>query len=159
MVLLTADDEDDGVPQILDEIRLSNRATRAPQVAPNHVFFGTFHNMWGPARPVELATEPLPTFPDFDNPDEDGDASLAAALLDGGDADVINLSLGGYTYDSRGAYAFGRAVNHLRRQNPDVALVAAAGNDHTDRPFFPAATKGVIAVAAHDPKNKDKRAD
>jgi subtilisin family serine protease len=29
-------------------------------------------------------------------------------------------------------------------------VVAAAGNDHTDRPFFPAAAKGIIAVAACD---------
>lgn len=210
------------VPQILDAVRTSNREIRAPQVAPNHVFFGSTHNMWGPARLVELATGRLPSFPDngvgegvkiavldtgstdrssgdFDQPDEDGDekldfeaghgvfiegvirryapsaevihkrvltsngrvsdTSLATELVECGDVHIINLSLGGYTYDNRGAYAFNRVLNQLRRKNPDVVLVAAAGNDHTDRPFFPAASKGVIAVAAYDPRNKDKRAD
>jgi subtilisin family serine protease len=227
LVLLTMRARDDRhrreVPRILDTVRVSNRAMRAPQVAPNHVFFGAFHNMWGPARPVAPARR-RPTIPtdgpgegvrivvldtgsverssgDFDEPDEDGDekldyeaghgvfiegvirryapgaeirhkrvltsngrvsdTSLAAELAEvvaEGAVDIVNLSLGGYTYDNRGAYAFNRVLSQLRRTNPDVALVAAAGNDHTDRPFFPAATKGVIAVAAYNPDDSNKRA-
>jgi subtilisin family serine protease len=210
------------VPRILDQVRTSSRSTRAPQVAPNHVFFGATHNMWGPARPVQQTDEPLPVFPDngigqdvkiaildtgsadpnsvdFDLPDEDedrkldfeaghgmfiegvirryapsaqiihkrvlttngrvSDTSLATELAECEDVDIINLSLGGYTYDNRGAYAFNRVLNRFRRTRPHTVLVAAAGNDHTDRPFFPAAAKGVIAVAAYDPANKAKRAD
>ena len=85
-------------------------------------------------------------------------ASEMAEVLEEGSADIVNLSLGGYTYDNRGAYAFNRVLHRLRGKRPDIAFVAAAGNDHTDRPFFPAATKGVIAVAAHKPGDTHKRA-
>jgi subtilisin family serine protease len=209
------------VPQILDAVRTRSRTGRAPQVAPNHVLFGSTHAVWGPAREVRPATH-RPTYPedgpgrgvtivvldtgtaqrgpDFDKPDENGDkeldheaghgvfvegvirryapaaevvhkrvltsdgrvsdsslASEMAEIVNARKVDIINLSLGGYTYDNRGAYAFGRVLNRLRREHPNVAIVAAAGNDHTDRPFFPAAAKGVIAVAAYHPLDAEKR--
>jgi hypothetical protein len=78
------------------------------------------------------------------------DTSLAERLFECRDADIINLSLGGYTHDNRGTYALPRLFAWLRRRNPHQVIVAAAGNDHTDRPVFPAAMKGVIAVAGCD---------
>jgi hypothetical protein len=78
------------------------------------------------------------------------DTSLAARLRECRSAHIVNLSLGGYTHDNRGQYALPRLFAWLRRRNPTQVIVAAAGNDHTDRPFFPAAAKGVIAVAACD---------
>ena len=53
VVMLTMTGRGEGhlreVPQILDTIRTVDRAVRAPQVAPNHVFFGSTHALW--ARP------------------------------------------------------------------------------------------------------------
>jgi hypothetical protein len=60
---------------------------------------------------------------------------------------VVNLSLGGYSEDDRPPIALERALQRLGR---DVVVVAAAGNNGSDRPFWPAAFKNVIAVAALD---------
>lgn len=60
---------------------------------------------------------------------------------------VVNLSLGGYTEDDRPPLAIERALRALGRE---VVVVAAAGNNASDRPFWPAAFKRVIAVAAVD---------
>jgi thermitase len=63
-------------------------------------------------------------------------------------AKVINLSLGGYG-DSR---ILEHAVDYAWQHG--VVVVAAAGNDHTSTPFYPAAYDKVISVAATD---KDDR--
>lgn len=62
-------------------------------------------------------------------------------------ANIVNLSLGGYSQGDFPPLAVSRA---LQRQDGDneVVFVAAAGNDGIDRPFFPAALDNVIAVAA-----------
>ncbi len=62
-------------------------------------------------------------------------------------APVLNLSLGGYTEDDRPPLAFEQALRALGR---DRVVVAAAGNNGSDRPFWPAASKHVVAVAALD---------
>ena len=59
-------------------------------------------------------------------------------------ADVINLSLGGP--GASGVYA--EAVADARSKG--VTVVAAAGNDASSEPFWPAAEAGVIAVSAVD---------
>jgi hypothetical protein len=60
---------------------------------------------------------------------------------------VVNLSAGTYT---RNAWApLGFAGFH--EQHPDVVLVAAAGNDSTHRPMFPAGLDWVVAVGALGP--------
>ncbi|TWP47597.1 S8/S53 family peptidase [Lentzea tibetensis] len=74
------------------------------------------------------------------------DATITAELLET-QAKVINLSLGGYTYRNRPPQALARA---LARLGHDRVVVAAAGNNNSPRPFWPAALKGVIAVAAYD---------
>ncbi|MGH3342614.1 MAG: S8 family peptidase [Carbonactinosporaceae bacterium] len=61
--------------------------------------------------------------------------------------DVLNLSLGGYTYDDRPSPVLRTA---LARFGPETMIVAAAGNNASDRPFWPAALKQVVAVAALD---------
>jgi subtilisin family serine protease len=60
---------------------------------------------------------------------------------------VLNLSLGGYTEDDRAPLALAAALRALGRE---TVVVAAAGNNNSDRPFWPAAFKHVIAVAALD---------
>lgn len=63
-------------------------------------------------------------------------------------ADIINLSLGGPVI-SRG---FQQAVNEARAAG--VIIVAAAGNDGTNTPIFPASLDGVISVSAVDINKK-----
>lgn len=57
-------------------------------------------------------------------------------------ADVINLSLGGASYDQ----STQDAINAARAAG--VIVVAAAGNNHVSTPFYPAAYSGVISVSA-----------
>ncbi|MDJ0852366.1 MAG: S8 family serine peptidase [Myxococcota bacterium] len=59
-------------------------------------------------------------------------------------ADVINMSLGGSAPSAALESALGVA------QAAGVVLVAAAGNQATDQPFYPAAYDSVISVAAVD---------
>jgi hypothetical protein len=58
--------------------------------------------------------------------------------------DIINLSAGTYTRNNWTALGFD--AFHLR--HPKITLVAAAGNDSTDRPFYPAAYDWAISVGA-----------
>jgi len=76
-------------------------------------------------------------------------ASLTSltSLAPWGRADVVNLSLGCHTYDDRPSPVVARAVAALGRR---TVVVACAGNQASDRPFWPAALKRVIAVAALD---------
>jgi thermitase len=85
------------------------------------------------------------------------EADLASALI-ALDADVVNLSLGGYTADDQPPMVLGAALGTLLA-GTDRVIVAAAGNDGgTGQPFWPAAFTAagvpwadqVLAVAAHD---------
>lgn len=64
-----------------------------------------------------------------------------------GRADVVNLSFGCHTVDDRPSPLVAQAVAALGRR---TVVVACAGNHAGDRPFWPAALKHVIAVAALD---------
>lgn len=57
-------------------------------------------------------------------------------------ADIINLSLGGDTHSEVIAEAI------LAAQNAGVVVVAAAGNDGSNAPMYPASLPGVISVSA-----------
>jgi len=57
-------------------------------------------------------------------------------------ADVINLSLGGPGYSTTSQETFRQA------RNAGVVIVAAAGNEASDSPSYPAAYEGVISVSA-----------
>ena len=59
-------------------------------------------------------------------------------------ADVINMSLGNYQSSSWLKEAIDYAYNR------DVVLIAAAGNENTSRPSFPASYPQVLSVAAID---------
>jgi subtilisin family serine protease len=74
------------------------------------------------------------------------DLSIALELLET-TAPVINLSLGGYTDDDQAPPALSAVLEKLGR---DRVVVAAAGNNDSDRPFWPAAFKHVISVGALD---------
>ena len=64
--------------------------------------------------------------------------------------DILNLSIGGPTHGNLGLRHTGEALAWLSRRNPDLVVVAAAGNDAETTPNFPAAYKSVIGVAALD---------
>jgi subtilisin family serine protease len=71
---------------------------------------------------------------------------------------ILNLSLGGYTGDDQPPLALAEKLLELRADG--TVIVAAAGNDGTARPFWPAALKHVIAVGAVEPDGADwRRAD
>ncbi|MFC6884022.1 MULTISPECIES: S8 family peptidase [Actinomadura] len=70
-----------------------------------------------------------------------------------GGADVVNLSLGCHTFDDRPSPVLARAIAALGRR---TAVVACAGNAGGDRPFWPAALKPVIGVAALDAAGTDR---
>ena len=63
-------------------------------------------------------------------------------------ADVINLSLGG----GGSSFAAQKAFNDARAAG--VIIVAAAGNESTSAPSYPAAYEGVISVSAVDPQKQ-----
>lgn len=88
---------------------------------------------------------------------EDGtidDVTLANALLELGDleegVDVINLAMNAYTPGDMGLLATGAALRLLFAENPDLQVVAAAGNHASLRMSWPAAFKRVIGVGAVD---------
>lgn len=74
---------------------------------------------------------------------------------EGDPVDVINLSLGCYTFDDRPTPVVERAV---RGFEGEPVFVACAGNDGSDRPFWPAAMDDVLAVAALDADGSDRAA-
>jgi hypothetical protein len=76
-----------------------------------------------------------------------GDDAVAAHGLAMANASVINLSLGGYTHGDQPPVALAAALGQL---NDLVAVIAAAGNGASQRPFWPAAFKRVISVGALD---------
>jgi hypothetical protein len=84
------------------------------------------------------------------------DATVALAITQQADVPVLNLSLGGYTQDDMPPVASGQALSRL---TDTVVVVAAAGNNGSPEPFWPAAFKSVVAVGALDTsKNQRKRA-
>ncbi|KAB2346497.1 S8 family peptidase [Actinomadura rudentiformis] len=74
-------------------------------------------------------------------------------LASRGRADVVNLSLGCHTFDDRPSPVLSRAIAALGRR---TVVVACAGNAASDRPFWPAALKSVVAVAALDAAQRDR---
>ncbi|WP_460370798.1 S8 family serine peptidase, partial [Actinocorallia lasiicapitis] len=76
-----------------------------------------------------------------------GDELDVMRALHGLRADVVNLSLGCHTFDDRPSPLLQRAVAALGRA---TVVTACAGNTASDRPFWPAALKTVLAVAALD---------
>lgn len=76
-----------------------------------------------------------------------GDELSVIQALRGLRADVVNLSLGCHTFDDKPSPVLQQAINALGRS---TVVTACAGNTASDRPFWPAALKQVIAVAALD---------
>ncbi len=63
-------------------------------------------------------------------------------------ADIINLSLGGSSSSSAEQEAYNAVMNE------GVIIVAAAGNESTSSPSYPASYQGIISVSATDQKGQ-----
>ena len=66
-------------------------------------------------------------------------------------AKILNLSLGVTTVDNQPLLAIEVALDLIAEIDPDALVFAAAGNDGTDVPCWPAASKRVVAVGALAP--------
>lgn len=62
--------------------------------------------------------------------------------------DVVSLQAGFYTRGNREPRSFVNLRRHVLSQHPRTVVVAAAGNDGSDRPFWPAAFGWATAVGA-----------
>jgi subtilisin family serine protease len=77
----------------------------------------------------------------------------SAARATGSPIDLVSLSLGCYTHDDRPSPVLQRSIAAF---GDDTVFVAAAGNAASDRPYWPAALKGVIAVGSLDATGTDR---
>jgi Subtilase family len=86
----------------------------------------------------------------FDNNWIVDDFAMAQRLraLASSDVQVLTMPFGGYSHDDLGMLATSAALRYLFDRRPDLVAVAGAGNDATNKPYFPAADRGVIAVGA-----------
>lgn len=64
--------------------------------------------------------------------------------------DILSFSGGAPTHGGSGLPYTERAIKRLQDAQPNVAVVAAAGNDNSGEERFPAASEGVYGVAATD---------
>jgi subtilisin family serine protease len=76
-------------------------------------------------------------------------------LLERG-VDVINLSAGSPTVDGETMLTFDVFYEDHLKNFPDVVLIAAAGNNESDVPFWPAASKWATGVGALDETRTDR---
>jgi hypothetical protein len=83
-----------------------------------------------------------------------GDDATVTLGMARADAPVINLSLGGYTQQDLPPTALSAAIGQL---DDTVAVVAAAGNNGSPEPFYPAALKTVVAVGGLDTSGEQPR--
>lgn len=83
------------------------------------------------------------------------EVTLLDAITTLAPTDVVCVASGCYTTDDRPSPLMEAAFARLRRS---CVIVGCAGNDGTDRPFWPAALKHVIAVAALDATGGERAA-
>jgi subtilisin family serine protease len=78
-------------------------------------------------------------------------AAIYRALDDqAGPPHIINLSAGCHTRRDHGLKTFQRLWNDRLWNTPETVLIAAAGNDASDLPFYPAARHWAIGVGSLD---------
>ena len=75
---------------------------------------------------------------------EDVIVQKLSQLIQSHQPDVVCLPAGLYTHNDWEPLPF----NQLRQMHPNITLVASAGNDTTDRKFYPAAFDWVVGVGA-----------
>lgn len=81
---------------------------------------------------------------------------LAALLAGPAVPQILSLSAGTYTEGDVLPAAFADLFDTVLAQHPDVLLLAAAGNDATGRPFWPAASGRAVGVGALGPDQQHR---
>jgi subtilisin family serine protease len=76
--------------------------------------------------------------------EEDRLIQALEALIRDQSPDLLSLSAGLYTDDDQPPLSF----TDFRERHSDIPLIAAAGNDSDDRPFYPAAFRWAVGVGA-----------
>jgi subtilisin family serine protease len=126
---------------------------RLDDFPPKGLDFGAGHGTFAAGVIQQLAPNAqIRVYRGLDSDGFGSEAMVATAMVqaarDG--AQVINLSLGLETDDHEPPIALEAAVEIISERWPKVLLVAAAGNFGHDTPCWPAAFKGVTAVAGLD---------
>lgn len=111
---------------------------------------GTFVS--GIVQQVAPGTE-IRTYRALDSDGVGSELDVAAAMIRaaGDGCRILNLSLGCQTADDQPSIAIGAALEVLGRAEDETLVVAAAGNDGDSTPCWPAAFRGVVAVAGLTP--------
>ena len=76
--------------------------------------------------------------------EEDSLIQALDELIQDQSPDLLSLSAGVYTENDLPPLSF----SDFRARHPDIPLIAAAGNDSTNRPFYPAAFPWAVGVGA-----------
>jgi subtilisin family serine protease len=87
--------------------------------------------------------------------------SLVAALQSAvatGAVDIISISAGTGGYDEHGPIALNAWGAALREAHPEIAVIAAAGNDNTADRFYPAASDWAYGIGAFDTATNSRAA-
>jgi subtilisin family serine protease len=63
-------------------------------------------------------------------------------------ADIVSISAGTYTYSNAGLTLIRNYYEEHLRHHKGPVIVAAAGNDHTREPFYPAAEKWAVSAGS-----------
>lgn len=80
---------------------------------------------------------------------------LHDALTDDGNPRLVSISAGTHTRDGRALLAFTiMRDTHRLHERDNLVIVAAAGNDSSDKPFWPAAFEWVVGVGSVDPDGR-----
>jgi len=113
--------------------------------------FGAGHGTFTAGIAAQVAPDAeLAIYRALDSDGVGSDTRVAGAMLqavaDG--ARILNLSLGEQTVDDQPLLAIEVALELIAERDPEVLVFAAAGNDGSSRPCWPAASKRVVAVAA-----------
>jgi subtilisin family serine protease len=122
-----------------------------PSTPNGFLDFGAGHGTFTAGIAAQVAPDAeLAIYRALDSDGIGSETSVAGAMLqaveDG--ARILNLSLGEQTVDDQPLLAIEVALDLIAERDPEVLVFAAAGNDGSSRPCWPAASKRVVAVAA-----------
>lgn len=134
----------DHVSGILDQPD-GNDDTHLDVAAGHATFIAGIVKRMAPDAKVET-WQVLSTFGDAS--DSEVAAVLQKLAAEDPPPEIVNLSFAGYSDDDTTPPAIAASLAELRAKG--VVVIAAAGNDGTCRPAWPAATDGVVSVAALD---------
>ncbi len=113
--------------------------------------FGAGHGTFAAGIVAQVAPDAdLVMYRAMDSDGVGSEAAVACAMVRAVEAGakIINLSLGVETIDGQPLVAIEVALDLIAELDPEVLVFAAAGNDGSTLPCWPAASKRVVAVGA-----------